>query len=526
MARRCLSVHEVHDKMRRWTVLVQVVEKSHVLTSNGSPPIRFQRLVLTDSEGTMVSAVIYGNDIRYFANLLQPFKRYYITGGTVKKQDAKYKVSDYQFSWVLHNKTLVEEYVEPNPPMLPCTFEFTKFEDLFRFADTENVQNLQAVVVTAFATKEQNNGCTTRDFIVVNEEKKPMLLTLWNEFEQNQGTQLANSIGNANVIIGMKLKITTFNYLSLTTKPGSGLLINPPSSEANALKEWYNANKEEIAELIQQMAYKDSSKLLPPPSADDIISVANAFNTLKDVKTAWITGKISLSPGQQKFWFEACENCQKAINVDVGWVMRCPSCKEESKVVARTRVGIAVDDGTGSINTVIFGPDAEKLIPFTALQLWEAHTEELNFSAELSSAIRKHAIVCFIRYYESDYQGQKEGKYNIVKAYTTEESVHIPMAITTAETNEKIPDIHATVLQPTTKNEFFSPSTKKVLDTIAESSAAANEVLPTVTTAKRALVFGTVPPGFGLNSAEANTPTSLSTNAPGSPLKRQRDNEL
>ncbi|XP_071931758.1 replication protein A 70 kDa DNA-binding subunit D-like isoform X1 [Coffea arabica] len=141
MARRCLSVHEVHDKMRRWTVLVQVVEKLHVLTNNGSPPIRFQRLVLIDSEGTMVSAVIYGNDIRYFANLLQPFKRYYITSGTVKKQDAKYKVSDYQFSWVIHNKTLVEEYVKPNPPMIPCTFEFAKFEDLFRFADMENVQS-------------------------------------------------------------------------------------------------------------------------------------------------------------------------------------------------------------------------------------------------------------------------------------------------------------------------------------------------------------------------------------------------
>ena len=45
----------------------------------------------------------------------------------------------------------------------------------------------------------------------------------------------------------------------------------------------YNANKEEIVELIQQMAYKDSSKLLPPPSANDMISVANALNTLKDV---------------------------------------------------------------------------------------------------------------------------------------------------------------------------------------------------------------------------------------------------
>ncbi|XP_071938971.1 uncharacterized protein [Coffea arabica] len=152
--------------------------------------------------------------------------------------------------------------------------------------------------------------------------------------------------------------------------------------------------------------------------------------------------------------------------------------------------------------------------------------KELNFSAELASALGKHAIVCFIRYYESDYQGQKEGKYNIVKAYTAEESAHIPMAITTAETNEIIPDQQATVLQPTKKTEFFSPSTKKILDAIAESSTAANELPPAVTTAKRALVFGTVPPGIGLDSAEANTPTMLSTNAPGSPLKKQRDDEL
>ncbi|XP_071920956.1 uncharacterized protein [Coffea arabica] len=131
---------------------------------------------------------------------------------------------------------------------------------------------------------------------------------------------------------------------------------------------------------------------------------------------------------------------------------------------------------------------------------------------------------------------EKEGKYNIVKAYTTEESAHIPMAITAAETNEKIPDLHATVLQSANKNEFFSPSIKNLLDTIAETSATANKVPPLVTTAKRALVFGTVPPEIGSNFAEAITPTLLPTNAlsvfaptnlaPGSPLKKQCDNEL
>ena len=92
------------------------------------------------------------------------------------------------------------------------------------------------------------------------------------------------------------------------------------------------------------------------------------------------------------------------------------------------------------------------------------------------------------------------------------------------------------LLQSAKQNEFFSRSTKKLFVTIAESSATANKVPPPVTTAKRALVFGIVPPEIGSNSAEAITPASLPTNAlsafaptnlaPGSPLKKQHDNEL
>ena len=41
--------------------------------------------------------------------------------------------------------------------------------------------------------------------------KRPMLLTLWNEFEANEGAQLANTIANNNIIIAMRVKVTTFN---------------------------------------------------------------------------------------------------------------------------------------------------------------------------------------------------------------------------------------------------------------------------------------------------------------------------
>lgn len=170
MARRYLPVNQIVEGIKGWTVLVQVIERGHVQVSRGARPINYRRFLLTDSEGTKVSAVIYGNDIRYFAGMLLPFRRYYISSASLRKSDLKYRVSDYPHSWVIHNRTLIEEYAEQAPPPIPCHIDLTEFKNLFRFADTENLQNVMAVVVHAFPPKEQGLDSTTRDFVLINEE--------------------------------------------------------------------------------------------------------------------------------------------------------------------------------------------------------------------------------------------------------------------------------------------------------------------------------------------------------------------
>lgn len=37
-----------------------------------------------------------------------------------------------------------------------------------------------------------------------------MSLIMWNEFEQNEGTLLANTIANGNVLIAMRVKVNHF----------------------------------------------------------------------------------------------------------------------------------------------------------------------------------------------------------------------------------------------------------------------------------------------------------------------------
>lgn len=113
-----------------------------------------------------------------------------------------------------------------------------------------------------------------------------MALTLWNEFKQNEGTLLANTIASGNVLIAMRLKVTTFGYLSLSARLSTCLLINPPREETNSLKAWYNVHRRELVKLVEDAAYKDSNKLLPPPREEDIIDTESAINTLKDASVS------------------------------------------------------------------------------------------------------------------------------------------------------------------------------------------------------------------------------------------------
>ncbi|KAL3504818.1 hypothetical protein ACH5RR_034659 [Cinchona calisaya] len=49
------------------------------------------------------------------------------------------------------------------------------------------------------------------------------------------------------------------------------------------------------------------------------------------------------------------------------------------------------------------------------------YTQEYTLTLELAESIAKHTITCFVRYYEQDNHDNKESRYSIVNAYTTEE---------------------------------------------------------------------------------------------------------
>ncbi|XP_027120942.1 replication protein A 70 kDa DNA-binding subunit B-like [Coffea arabica] len=319
-----------------------------------------------------------------------------------------------------------------------------------------------------------------------------MLLTLWNEFQEYEGNILAHIIATIPMIFAMRVKVSTFNTLSLTTIGLSSILINPPLHDEFILHEWYSIHKDEVKTLFETKAYKDPELLLPLPNEGDIKNIHDALISFGTQKTAWITGTAQLSFGQTHFWYTACSNCLKTVEADTDWIIKCSSCKEEAEVELRCRIGITLTDSTASIQCLISGKQAERLIQFTAAELKDAEAHGITMNQELSTIMKKHKLICFIKTYETTFQGLPQRRNAIIKAYTAAEVPNIPLPLqdspTTLQASPSTTPSN-TKQKQIADEQTFTPRAKLLLQEIAESTATKRSSMTESTATKRALTL-------------------------------------
>ncbi|KAJ9568234.1 hypothetical protein OSB04_004200, partial [Centaurea solstitialis] len=420
MPRQISPVTTIQQHGKRWTTLVHILECHHIQHTQDQS--EFKRIILTDPDGTKLTALIFSSHLRYYMHTFQQYKRYYISNAVVIRNQAKYAMGPYQFSWVLNNRTLVEELSDPIPLTLPCKFNFTPFKKLHKYAESDIYQDVRGMVVQCLPTYDQGPDLPTRrDIIIVNEEKVLLPITLWNEFSDYEGSMLQSMIASTPLIFGLRLKVTTFNGLSLTTKASSRLLVNPPVSEELQMQHWYNSHKTEVQELLERKDFKNNNLLLPYPSDEDITPITKVVDSFGMSSSSWVTGKLSLPMQDHGFFYTGCANCHKALEADTTWIVTCPSCKTESEIIAMSRMLVTIKDATGSIQATMYTPDVEKFIPFTATQLKESEENGQSVNDAIATTIQSSFITAFLRAYTTEYRGTSQTRVNIIKAYTPKE---------------------------------------------------------------------------------------------------------
>nr|XP_027075654.1 replication protein A 70 kDa DNA-binding subunit B-like [Coffea arabica] len=236
----CLSIEEILPGMKSWSAKIIVQEKRQPATASASPT-RYQKLIFVDAKGSQVEGILFNHAIQVMGPRLTVFKRYKISNAEVRLIDEKYRTDGLTTQWVISTKTVVEELPD-DTDMMPTRFSYTMFKDLAQFMEQKNqFVDILAVVISVLPVTSFTNEFGTgrvQKFVVINEEKLPLQLSLFNEFIDNEGQKIAENMNNFPVIVCRRLKVKPFNGIALSTRKDSTILIDPPIQEAMLLKNW------------------------------------------------------------------------------------------------------------------------------------------------------------------------------------------------------------------------------------------------------------------------------------------------
>ncbi|CAI9262679.1 unnamed protein product [Lactuca saligna] len=405
MSRDQYNIHDIIPNMKKnWTVLIQVLECGHIQLK----------------QGTRVQALIWSNDLDYYENTFEPYKRYQISNANLIYTEPRFQLDSYEYSWTLSKLTLIEPFQDETSPTLTCNFTFTPFSDLYKYADEERDINVRGIVIKCFPSQKMKQGqepSSKRDVIIVNEEKKLLILTLWNYINENEGNTLEQIVEFGPMIFALRVKVTTFYGQSLSTSSSSAILINPPVTDDLQLKNWYTNSKTGIKKLLQQQTYKDTDILLPPPQERDILPIGEAITRMKNGKPTWIKGSLMLPRQDRSFTQTACANCLKPVVADVQWIITCFACKKQSKVQLLSRAIVEIDDGTGSIAAMISTPEIEKFMKVDYNDIKDAGENEQTVQNIIAKSIASLPLLAYVRSYQTSNQENQTTRFVVVKAH-------------------------------------------------------------------------------------------------------------
>ncbi|XP_071925869.1 replication protein A 70 kDa DNA-binding subunit B isoform X3 [Coffea arabica] len=383
-----LLIGDIMPDMKNWSCIITVQEKQQVTDSMGTPTKK-QKFVFYDSESSKVEGIIFNADIARMSPMLQVYKKYKISNADVRNIPPKFQTLGLTKQWVITSKTVIEE-VNGSEDIMPVKFSFTQFADLAEYMDDRSKSvDVLGVVISSLAKKtitKNSKQSNVQKFVLLNEEcemSQTVLLSLWDDFLNNEGQVLLNNMQSYPVIIGRRLKVTNYNGVALSTWFDSALLVDPPIQEARQLKNWAMRNAKLIAEIIDAKSYIKYNPALcfKPDQKTTLIC-----NVIPSQKTAWVKAKLSFDHIFQKYWYMSCAKCCRATAADYGIEFTCNSCKEKGPAMPRCRFDVDLSDDSGVIPASIFGDLAENILTFTALEAMDHFNQNLELPLDFVHA--------------------------------------------------------------------------------------------------------------------------------------------
>nr|GLL31365.1 uncharacterized protein LOC109154751 [Ipomoea trifida] len=212
----------------------------------------------------------------------------------------------------------------------------TLFENMRAHADPTFASYLMKIGIMAIVIYKlprqivvtKNGEQNVHDFVVMNEELKPIILTLWRTFAVNQGVQLELQLrqGKFPIILAEGLNVNAFQGLSLSTLYNTSIEVDPVAHGAKVLNDWKDKNSELIYKEIVDKTYLDSLLTLADPIRQRKTCLSSLETEFEQKPIAWVRGKIRLLKRDGFDYYVGCNYCNKIVHSTEGLQLHCMNC--------------------------------------------------------------------------------------------------------------------------------------------------------------------------------------------------------
>ncbi|VFQ66125.1 unnamed protein product [Cuscuta campestris] len=403
---------DVTPSSRSWRCKVNVIEKLNTRQARRDPEKTYKSVIMQDGEGHRVKGMIYGIDIPFVDDRLHLNKSYVISNARVTPVMERYSVPDeqYRYTWTLNRRTLIIDVNPEHQLFIQANLEapIDPFHTFYLAMLSKSSLNVLATVLAKLPRRcvfTSQGKQIISDFVLMDQECKPIILRMWGDFATLQGTHIQELLdaGTYPIIFAKRIHATSFQGLQLTTRYDTSIEIQPTISPMVALNQWTSLNKDAIQNAIQSEVYKDALSFFVAPEDIQKTAISAVLSSYKEDEIYWIEGQLQLQEHGPTPYYIGCSTCNRKVEFEVEDTYQCSECGDkESRTIKRFRVSAELGDEENKIQFTLFTENLKKI----ARSLEMNTPMELMDIDDLNKGLRSMVITAAVQLQRATYQRQ------------------------------------------------------------------------------------------------------------------------
>lgn len=310
---------------------------------------------------------------------------------------------------------------------------------------------------------------TAYDFTIVNEEMKPMLLTLWGDFAIYQGKQIISVLdsGRFPIILGKRVIVNNFNGVSLSTRFDSIFEVNPTNSKSETLKKWRDDSIDLLKRYIDLKTYKNALIALAYPPGQLKTKVVDIPEMNIQEKGVWVEVDMRIIDDAPSFYI-GCDYCNRKVCGPEGGNYRCLDCgNPHARAEKKYKIKVELTDETGQIVGTIFDEDFNRLLQITNT----IHRSRSIDIAKLQAKLDEKKFFCEVRLDRRQFPGKSKQTYTINGVC---ENVKVSQSVS-VQGNDEGPSTERSIIRTLTFDEALEEHEGIINPAIEERSGGNDE---------------------------------------------------